>query len=79
MSETSHLLNVNNGGEILPRCVLFSFGVGALAASLLNEVPAFFLNPFLISLVGLKPLAAGLLMFFGKIFDAVSDPFVGQN
>jgi len=55
-----------------------SYGIGALGVSLLNETPAFFLNPFLLRIGQIPSSWAGTMLLIGKIFDALTDPAIGN-
>lgn len=64
----------------LPKLTLpvkLAYGAGDLGAGLTSQFLAFFLLSFLIYVAGMDPLAAGLVLAVGKVWDAVNDPLVG--
>lgn len=62
----------------LPTRVRHGYGLGALSIALVNTSVLFFLAKFLVDEVGLQPGVAGLVVFLGKAWDAVSDPLIGR-
>jgi len=58
--------------------VKLSYGSGAIAGSILAETTGFFLNAFLLSVARVDATSVGTLLLISKIFDAITDPFVGQ-
>ena len=58
--------------------VKLAYGAGDLGAGLTSQFLAFFLLSFLIYVANMDPLAAGLVLAVGKIWDAVNDPLVGM-
>jgi GPH family glycoside/pentoside/hexuronide:cation symporter len=54
-----------------------AYGVGELAGAVPVGAAAFLLLFFLTQVAGLDPILAGLVMFLGKIWDAINDPLVG--
>lgn len=53
------------------------WGVGSLGTiTMINSVSALYLF-FLVSIVGMQPALAGLLLFVSKVVDIVSDPLMG--
>lgn len=54
------------------------YGVGALAISLVNTPIILFLAKFLVDEAGIDPMVAGVLVFVGKLWDALTDPLVGR-
>lgn len=62
----------------LPHVVRHGYGLAALSIALVNTAVLFFLAKFLVDEVGLEPGWAGLVVFVGKAWDAVSDPMIGR-
>ncbi|MEM6450235.1 MAG: MFS transporter [Cyanobacteria bacterium P01_D01_bin.105] len=58
--------------------VKLAYGAGDLGAGLTSQFLAFFLLSFLLYVAGMDPLAAGLVLAVGKVWDAVNDPLVGM-
>jgi len=53
------------------------WGVGSLGTiTMINSVAALYMF-FLVSIVGMEPAVAGLLLFVSKVIDIVSDPLMG--
>ena len=54
------------------------WGFGSIGTQVVTFSQSLFLLYFFTVLLGLQPALAGLLIFSGKIFDAVLSPFVGR-
>ena len=61
----------------LPVGVRHGYGVAALSLAIGNTAIIFFLLKYLTDEAGLSGFEAGLVVFVGKIYDAVVDPFAG--
>lgn len=55
----------------------FGWSLGTLAMSTLLNTQTALLMAYLISVVGIAPAIAGSLLFFSKIYDGLTDPFMG--
>jgi sugar (glycoside-pentoside-hexuronide) transporter len=62
----------------VPLKTKLSYGVADLGICLPLSTVTFFLLYFYTDVIGLSPALAGLAMFLPKIWDAVSDPMMGQ-
>lgn len=54
-----------------------AYGTGDMAFNLAYQAMALFLMFFYTDILGIPPLWAGLVFFFSKIWDAVTDPLMG--
>lgn len=54
-----------------------AFGAGDMGSGMTSNLIAFSFLIFLTSVVGMEPLAAGMVLAIGKVWDAVNDPMVG--
>jgi len=62
----------------VPLKTKLAYGVADLGICLPLSTVTFFLLYFYTDIIGLSPALAGLAMFLPKIWDAVSDPMMGQ-
>ncbi|MCB9778464.1 MAG: MFS transporter [Alphaproteobacteria bacterium] len=62
----------------LPWSLRHGYGVAAFAVAIANTAVMFFVLKFLVDVAGLAPGTAGLVIFAGKVWDAVTDPLVGR-
>ncbi|MBN1880699.1 MAG: MFS transporter [Deltaproteobacteria bacterium] len=62
----------------VPLKTKLSYGVADLGICLPLSTVTFFLLYFYTDIIGLSPALAGLAMFLPKMWDAVSDPMMGQ-
>ena len=62
----------------VPLKTKLSYGIADLGICLPLSTVTFFLLYFYTDIIGLSPALAGLAMFLPKIWDAVSDPLMGQ-
>ncbi|MEP2736585.1 MAG: MFS transporter [Erythrobacter sp.] len=63
--------------KYLPNPVHMSWGFGTFGTlTMINSVTTLYLF-FLVSVVGIAPALAGLLIFISKIFDVLTDPLMG--
>lgn len=63
---------------MIPATVRQGYGAAALSLALANTAVMFFLLKVLVDDAGLSPATAGGVLLVGKLWDAVSDPLVGQ-
>ncbi len=68
----------NRTSEKLSTLTKLAYGAGDTSAAIVAAVNGFFLNAFLLDVVGLRPAAAGTIFLLVKIWDAVNDPLVGM-
>ncbi|EOD00733.1 MFS transporter [Caldisalinibacter kiritimatiensis] len=54
------------------------FGIGDLAGCLSNTIIGFFYLFYLTDVVGLRPAYAGAAILLGRIWDAITDPLIGN-
>ncbi len=54
------------------------FGMGDISGTFSNTIIGFFYLFFLTDIVGLRPAYAGAAILLGKLWDAVTDPMVGN-
>ena len=54
-----------------------SFGIADIGASLTFVAINTWLLYFLVNIVHLEPLLAGLVFMLGRVFDAITDPIMG--
>ena len=47
------------------------YGVGAYTQSMLSDMPAFYLTPFLLEVVDMSPVAAGNLQLIAKVRECI--------
>lgn len=69
MTTTSHKL---------PRVTKLAYGAGDLGAAITAAVTGFYLNAFLLDVSGLRPGLVGLIFLISTLWDAVTDPVVGN-
>ncbi len=63
--------------KYLPNPIHMSWGFGTFGTlTMINSVTTLYLF-FLVSVIGVAPALAGLLIFVSKIFDVVTDPLMG--
>ncbi|PIK45037.1 putative sodium-dependent lysophosphatidylcholine symporter 1-B [Apostichopus japonicus] len=55
----------------------FAYGVGGMPYQLTNTVIGFYIAIFLLDTADLRPLYVSIIIFFGRFWDAVTDPIVG--
>ncbi|GAB5457815.1 MAG: MFS transporter [Henriciella sp.] len=70
-------MSIQSVGKI-PGKLKFSWGIGALGVAILMNSGSFLVLTYLITVVKLEPGLAGTIMLVAKIFDAISDPIMGQ-
>lgn len=70
-------MSIESVGKI-PTRLKFSWGIGALGVAILMNSGSFLVLTYLITVVKLSPGLAGTVMLLTKIFDAISDPVMGQ-
>ena len=68
----------NHTQEVLPLRVKIGFGICDLGGNLFFTVMGFYLLYYLTDTVGLPAHLAGTALMLGKIWDAVTDPVVGD-
>ena len=56
----------------------FFYGLGDLSANILLAAASFYLLFFMVSVGGLKPALASLVFLISKIWDAVTDVWMGR-
>jgi len=56
----------------------FFYGLGDLSANILLAIFSFYLLFFMVSIVGLKPALASLVFLVAKIWDAITDVWMGR-
>ncbi|XP_028942349.1 sodium-dependent lysophosphatidylcholine symporter 1, partial [Antrostomus carolinensis] len=61
----------------LPLCRKVCYAVGGIPYQMTGNVLGFFLQIFLLDVVQLEPFHASLIIFFGRAWDAVTDPAIG--
>ncbi|XP_072735537.1 sodium-dependent lysophosphatidylcholine symporter 1-like isoform X7 [Ciconia boyciana] len=61
----------------LPLCRKVCYAVGGIPYQMTGNALGFFLQIFLLDVVQLEPFRASLIIFFGRAWDAVTDPAVG--
>ena len=68
----------NKEAPRLKRSTMLAFAMGDFYAGGCYNVIAFFYLYFLTSVAGINPLRAGAIMAIGKVWDAITDPFMGM-
>ena len=58
--------------------VKFFYGLGDLSANILLAIFSFYLLFFMVSIAGLKPALASLVFLVAKIWDAITDVWMGR-
>lgn len=58
--------------------VRHGYGAAAFSLAVANTAVMFFLLKYLVDAAGLSPAAAGTVLLVGKLWDAISDPLVGE-
>lgn len=61
----------------VPRGVKLGYAAGDFGAGALVTITGFFLTPFLLDVVGLRPAIIGLILLASQVWDGVTDPVVG--
>ncbi|MBX2846787.1 MAG: MFS transporter [Acidiferrobacterales bacterium] len=61
----------------VPKRIKLSWGIGALAVSVLMNAVSFLILYYMVGVLNIEPALAGALVFFTKILDVVSDPIIG--
>ena len=56
----------------------FFYGMGDLSANILLAAFSFYLLFFMVSIGGLKPALASLVFLVAKIWDAITDIWIGR-
>jgi GPH family glycoside/pentoside/hexuronide:cation symporter len=64
-------------GWRMSSCTKYSFAVGGIPAQVTSTVIAFFLTPFMLEVVQLRPAYVAVIMLVARVFDSFSDPLVG--
>ena len=54
------------------------YGVAALAVAVANTAVMFYLLKYLVDVAQLSPATAGLVIFLGEVWDALSNPIMGR-
>jgi glycoside/pentoside/hexuronide:cation symporter, GPH family len=62
----------------LTRVQKLAYGAGDLNAAIAAAMTGFFLQPFLLDIAGLRPALVGIIFLIMKLWDAVTDPLVGN-
>ncbi|XP_054836579.1 sodium-dependent lysophosphatidylcholine symporter 1-B-like isoform X4 [Eublepharis macularius] len=65
------------GNSPLPLHRKICYAIGSAPYQLTNNALGFFFQLFLLDVVQLEPFLASLILFLGRVWDAVSDPVVG--
>lgn len=55
-----------------------AFALGGAGAQICGTIASFFLNPWLLQVVSLRPGLVGVILLSGRLWDAVTDPIVGH-
>jgi GPH family glycoside/pentoside/hexuronide:cation symporter len=55
-----------------------AYGAGDLGAAIVAAITGFFLNAFLLDVAGLRPGVVGIIFLVSTLWDAVTDPVVGN-
>ena len=63
--------------ERLSKFELFSFASGDLFGGGAQLIISFYYLIFLTDVIGIRPVSAGFIILFSKVWDAVSDPLMG--
>ncbi|MCU0490439.1 MAG: MFS transporter [Chloroflexaceae bacterium] len=61
----------------LPVSTKLAFGAGDLGPGMAAIIIGFFQALFLTTVAGISPGAAGLIVLIGRVWDAITDPFMG--
>lgn len=69
---------LNQSQEVLPLRVKIGFGICDLGGNLFFTVMGFYLLYYLTDTVGLPAHLSGMALMIGKVWDAVTDPVVGD-
>jgi glycoside/pentoside/hexuronide:cation symporter, GPH family len=64
--------------ERLPTALKMSWGVGSMGAAVLMNTIGALVIFYLVKVVGMEAWIAGLLLTLARVYDAVSDPFMGH-
>lgn len=62
----------------ITRKVKLFYGMGDLSANILLAAFSFYLLFFMVSIGGLKPVLASLVFLVAKIWDAITDVWMGR-
>jgi GPH family glycoside/pentoside/hexuronide:cation symporter len=68
----------NNRRERLRWRTLLAYGVGGLGNPIVGGNILQFMNPFYNAVLGVPATLVGLVIFFPRLWDAISDPLIGQ-
>lgn len=55
-----------------------AFAIGGVGGQIAGTIASFFLNPWLLTVVGLRPALVGAILLSGRLWDAVTDPVIGH-
>ena len=61
----------------IPLRTKLAYGIGDMGFSAVVTVTGFFLTPFLLDVVGLRPATVGVVFLLANIWDAITDPAMG--
>jgi len=64
--------------ERLPVKTKLAYGAGDLGAAITAAITGFFLNAFLLDVAQLRPGLVGIIFLVSTIWDAITDPIVGN-
>lgn len=63
---------------MLTRKTKLAYGAGDLGAAITAAIVGFFMNAFLLEVAGLRPGVVGIIFFVSTLWDAITDPIVGN-
>lgn len=64
--------------QTLTRTTKIAFGLGDVGAAVVTNVTGFFLTAFLLDVAGLRPGAVAIIFLISQVWDAITDPIVGN-
>jgi GPH family glycoside/pentoside/hexuronide:cation symporter len=64
--------------ESLPVRTKLAYGAGDLGSAITAAITGFFLNAFLLDVAGLRPGVVGIIFLLSTLWDAITDPIVGN-
>jgi Na+/melibiose symporter-like transporter len=59
-------------------CTKLAFAIGGVGGQIAGTIASFFLNPWLLTVVGLRPALVGAILLSGRLWDAFTDPIIGH-
>ena len=68
----------SNAPEHLSVKSKLAYGAGDLGAAITAAITGFFLNAFLLDVAQLRPSAVGIIFLLSTLWDAITDPIVGN-